>query len=84
MFIALFTPHHSVHRRLLVGPAAPESNSMAVPSGGIPSAASGQTDDLFLGVAGGQWNHQQFPHPTPGSQPPAQPFVAGRPLGVQV
>ncbi|WOH08936.1 hypothetical protein DCAR_0728387 [Daucus carota subsp. sativus] len=67
-----------------IGPVAPASNSLAVPSGGIPSAAAGQTADFFLGVAGGQWNHQPFPHPTPGSQPPAQPFVPGGPLGVQV
>lgn len=65
-----------------VGPAAPTSNSMAFAPGGIPSAASGQIADPFLGVAaGGQWNHQQFSHP---SQPPAQPFVAGGPSSMQV
>lgn len=65
-----------------VGPAAPTSNTMAFAPGGIPSAASGQIADPFLGVAaGGQWNHQQFSHP---SQPPAQPFVAGGPSSMQV
>lgn len=68
-----------------VGPVAPPSNSMAFPHGGIPSAASGQTANSFLGVAvGGQWNHQQFSHPTAGSQPPAQPLLAGGPSGMQV
>lgn len=67
-----------------VGPAAP-SNSIAFPPGGMPSASSGQTSNSFLGVAvGGQWNHQQFSHPTAGSQPPARPFVAGGPSSMQV
>ncbi|KAL8120209.1 hypothetical protein AgCh_017381 [Apium graveolens] len=65
-----------------IGPAAPTSNFMAFAPGGISSPVSGQIANSFHGVAaGGQWNHQQFSHP---SQPPAQPFVAGGPSSMQV